>query len=107
MSTVLGRNPPFDFCRLRIPDLPIGSISVHECAIRHIYYLTRWAHAVRFCGVQEKCHLWRFSSALNICFQRAYPLNILPPEARQSFTHHVDHRLGGPTVATIVKEGEV
>ena len=39
-------------------------------------------------------------------FSKGLPLNILPTEARQSFTHHVDHRLGGPAVTTIVKEGE-
>src|SRR5204862_3083291 len=39
-------------------------------------------------------------------FSKGLPLNVLPTEARQSFTHHVDHRLGGPAVTTIVKEGE-
>src|SRR5437763_16220506 len=39
-------------------------------------------------------------------FSKGLPLNILPTEARQSFTHHVDHRLGGPAVTTIVTEGE-
>src|SRR5438105_1276429 len=60
----------------------------------------------RMGGVQEKCHLRKFASDLNICFQRIYPLNLLPPETRQSFTHHVDHRLRRPPIATIIQERE-
>src|SRR5450759_39762 len=43
---------------------------------------------------------------LYICFPRVYPLRILPPEARQSFTHDIDHGLGRPAVPAIVAERE-
>src|ERR1700686_277500 len=44
--------------------------------------------------------------SLNICLPRVYPLGILPPKVRQSFTHDVDHGLGRPPVPAIVQEGE-
>src|SRR6188508_2897500 len=46
----------------------------------------------------------RFSQRSKDMFANELTYLVLPSEAGQSFTHDVDHRLGSPAVAPVVKE---
>src|SRR6266480_3877793 len=71
-----------------------------------IYDLTRLTHAIRYlCGAERMPPAALFLQRKDM-FLKGLPLEYLPPEARQCFTHDVDHRLGGPAVATIVEKRE-
>jgi hypothetical protein len=71
-AAVRSGYPPLDLGRLRVPNLPVGSISVYESPIRHIYPLTRRPHANAINDRAGKIPISpTFGTGLNICFSRA------------------------------------